>query len=158
MHTHLLALSQSATLAAAPSGAGGFNYLPVIGLVAAILVVFILLLIVVSTLYKRCPSNRILVVYGKVGASKAAVCIHGGGRIVWPLVQAHAYLSLEPLVIDIPLEGALSLNNIRVNVPSTFTVGISTDGVQQTLGRVVHEHPVGRDADGKRAGHVHTDV
>ncbi|MEM1186629.1 MAG: SPFH domain-containing protein [Planctomycetota bacterium] len=129
MHTHLLALSQSATLAAAPSGAGGFNYLPVIGLVAAILVVFILLLIVVSTLYKRCPSNRILVVYGKVGESKAAVCIHGGGRIVWPLVQAHAYLSLEPLVIDIPLEGALSLNNIRVNVPSTFTVGISTDGV-----------------------------
>jgi flotillin len=32
-------------------------------------------------------------------------------------------------VIDIPLEGALSLNNIRVNVPSTFTVGISTDPV-----------------------------
>ena len=39
------------------------------------------------------------------------------------------FMTLEPLVIDIPLEGALSLNNIRVNVPSTFTVGISTDTV-----------------------------
>jgi flotillin len=44
---------------------------------------------------------------------------------VWPIVQDYAYMSLEPLVIEIPLEGALSLNNIRVNVPSTFTVGIS---------------------------------
>ena len=33
------------------------------------------------------------------------------------------------MVIEIPLEGALSLNNIRVNVPATFTVGISTDPV-----------------------------
>lgn len=79
--------------------------------------------------YKRCPSNRILVVYGRVGAQRASKCLHGGGVIVWPLIQDYAYMSLEPLVIDIPLEGALSLNNIRVNVPSTFTVGISTDPV-----------------------------
>src|SRR5690606_3510521 len=49
--------------------------------------------------------------------------------MIWPLIQDFAYLSLEPMVIEIPLEGALSLNNIRVNVPSTFTVGISTDAV-----------------------------
>src|SRR5262249_40180616 len=58
-----------------------------------------------------------------------AKCMHGGGVFVWPLIQDYTYLSLEPFVIDIPLEGALSLNNIRVNVPSTFTVGISTDPV-----------------------------
>ncbi|MHC4774546.1 MAG: flotillin family protein, partial [Planctomycetota bacterium] len=58
-----------------------------------------------------------------------AKCFHGGGAFVLPLIQDHAFMSLEPLVIDIPLEGALSLNNIRVNVPSTFTVGISTDPV-----------------------------
>jgi flotillin len=115
-------------LVLAQSG-GEFNPLPIIGLAAAILVLLILGVVTVSLLYKRCPSNRVLVVYGKVGASRAAICMHGGGRIVWPLIQSHAYLSLEPLVIDIPLEGALSLNNIRVNVPSTFTVGISRDQV-----------------------------
>ncbi|MBX3322618.1 MAG: hypothetical protein KF757_06475 [Phycisphaeraceae bacterium] len=94
--------------------------------------VFLLLMfgvLVVKTLYKRCPSNRILVIYGRVGGGRAAKCRHGGGELIIPLVQSYAYLSLEPLVIDIPLEGALSLNNIRVNVPSTFTVGISTDPV-----------------------------
>lgn len=94
---------------------------------------FLLILLVVAVLiikqYKRCPSNRILVIYGRVGGSRASKCLHGGGILVVPLVQDYAYLSLEPLVIEIPLEGALSLNNIRVNVPSTFTVGVSTDPV-----------------------------
>ena len=79
--------------------------------------------------YKRCPSNRILVIYGRVAGAQAAQCLHGGGKFIIPLLQDYAFLPLEPLVIDIPLEGALSLNNIRVNVPSTFTVGISTDPV-----------------------------
>jgi flotillin len=79
--------------------------------------------------YRRCPSNQILVVYGRVGGQKASKCIHGGGTFVLPLLQDYAYISLEPFVIDIPLEGALSQNNIRVNVPSTFTVGVSTDPV-----------------------------
>jgi len=101
----------------------------------ALLVVgaFVLLLVIglisVSVFYKRCPSNRILVIYGKVGGKRASKCLHGGGTLILPLVQSHAYLTLEPVVIDIPLEGALSLNNIRVNVPSTFTVGVSTDPV-----------------------------
>lgn len=85
-------------------------------------------LIFFASRYKRCPSNRILVIWGKSGA-KSARCYHGGGQFVWPVLEDYAYLSLEPLVIDIPLEGALSLNNIRVNVPSTFTVGVATDPV-----------------------------
>jgi flotillin len=36
-------------------------------------------------------------------------------------------MSLEPMTIDIKLTGALSLQNIRINTPSTFTVGVSTD-------------------------------
>ncbi|MDT8368676.1 MAG: SPFH domain-containing protein [Longimicrobiales bacterium] len=101
-------------------------WLGVLGSVV-LLVSFALLFVVRQ--YKRCPSNRILVIYGKVGADRAAKCIHGGGKFVIPLIQEHAYLNLDPLVIEIPLEGALSLNNIRVNVPATFTVGISTDAV-----------------------------
>lgn len=79
--------------------------------------------------YRRCPSNRILVIYGSRVGERASRCLHGGGALVLPLIQDYAYLSLEPMVIDIPLEGALSQNNIRVNVPATFTVGISTDPV-----------------------------
>ncbi len=94
-----------------------------------LLLLFLFVSIFVARQYKRCPSNRILVVYGRVGRDKSSKCIHGGGTFVLPLVQDYAYLSLEPLVIEIPLQGALSQNNIRVNVPSTFTVGISTDPV-----------------------------
>ncbi|UCD76567.1 MAG: hypothetical protein JSV91_06505 [Phycisphaerales bacterium] len=100
-----------------------------LGLIFAVIFLFLFFLIFIIRQYKRCPSNRILVIYGKVGASKAAKCLHGGGALVIPLFQDWAFLSLEPLVIDIPLEGALSQNNIRVNVPATFTVGISTDPV-----------------------------
>lgn len=95
----------------------------------AVLLVFLFVVVFVVQRYKRCPSNRVLVIYGKVGTNRAAKCMHGGGAFVIPLIQDFAYMSLEPLVIEIPLEGALSLNNIRVNVPSTFTVGISTDPV-----------------------------
>ena len=95
---------------------------------AAGLILFFFVIFVVKQ-YKRCPSNRILVIYGKVGGQRAAKCLHGGGAFVVPLIQDYEFLSLDPLVIEIPLEGALSLNNIRVNVPSTFTVGISTDEV-----------------------------
>jgi flotillin len=76
--------------------------------------------------YRRCPSNMILAVYGKVGTGRSVRCIHGGGTLVWPLIQDYAYLSLTPMTINIPLRNALSLQNIRVNVPSTFTVAIDT--------------------------------
>ncbi len=76
--------------------------------------------------YKRCPSNRILVIYGKVGKGKSAKCVHGGGAFVLPIIQDWKYLHLNPLPIEIDLRGALSKQNIRINTPSTFTVGIST--------------------------------
>jgi len=97
-----------------------------------LIVVAALAFLVLSTItflasrYKRCPSDRILVIYGKVGAGQSAICIHGGGTLVWPLIQDSAYLSLTPMTIAIPLQNALSLQNIRIDVPSTFTVGIST--------------------------------
>ncbi len=91
-----------------------------------VVAVFIGVLMFVVNQYKRCPSNRILVVYGKVGGNQAAKCVHGGGIFVVPLFQDFQYLSLEPMTIDIELTGALSKKNIRVNVPSTFTIGVST--------------------------------
>ncbi|HEX5789944.1 MAG TPA: SPFH domain-containing protein [Luteolibacter sp.] len=84
-------------------------------------------IIFIASRYRRCPSDRILVVYGKVGGQKSARCTHGGAAFVWPVIQDYAYLSLTPIPIDIQLRGALSQQNIRVNTPSTFTVGISTE-------------------------------
>ena len=104
----------------------GFSPGPLMLVVSVVLLVAFFLAILV-TQYKRCPSNRILVVYGKVGGQRAARCIHGGGTFVVPLLQSYGYLTLEPLTIDIELQSALSKKNIRVNVPSTFTIGVSTD-------------------------------
>jgi len=101
-----------------------FEYLILIGAIVAIL---FLLFITIATRYKKCPSDRILVVYGKVGAGKSAQCYHGGAAFIWPIIQDYQFLNLTPLPIDIKLEGALSKQNIRVNTPSTFTVGISTE-------------------------------
>jgi flotillin len=95
-----------------------------------VILMAILVMVTVSflaTRYKRCPSDKVLVVYGKVGKGQSARCIHGGGAFIWPLIQDYTYMSLTPLTISIPLTKALSLQNIRVNVPSTFTVGIATE-------------------------------
>ncbi|MEM6885379.1 MAG: SPFH domain-containing protein [Verrucomicrobiota bacterium] len=96
-------------------------------LIAAGLLVVFSTLIAFALRYKKCPSDRILVVYGKVGGGKSARCHHGGAAFIWPIIQDYQYLDLTPLPIDIGLQGALSKQNIRVNTPSTFTVGISTE-------------------------------
>ncbi len=102
----------------------GFGFW-VLAALAFIVLVFSTLVFLASR-YKRCPSDQILVIYGKVGAGQSANCIHGGGTLVWPLIQDYAYLSLTPHTLSIPLKNALSQQNIRIDVPSTFTVGIST--------------------------------
>jgi flotillin len=77
--------------------------------------------------FKKCPSDQIMVVFGRVGGSRSIKCIHGGATFVWPLFQDYRYLSLRPMQIEINLNGALSRQNIRINTPSTYTVGISTE-------------------------------
>jgi flotillin len=98
---------------------------------AAVVVTFVVLLVATVTFlaarYKRCPSDQVLVVFGKVGEGQSARCIHGGGAFIWPLIQDYKYLSLTPITIGIDLRNALSLQNIRINVPSTFTIGVSTN-------------------------------
>ncbi|MCC7013072.1 MAG: flotillin family protein [Planctomycetes bacterium] len=108
-------------------GSGGV----IVGIGLALLFAFSFMLMLV-TRYRRCPSNKILVIYGKVAKGESSRCLHGGGSFVWPLIQAYDYLDLEPIQIEVPLKGALSAENIRVNVPSYFTVAIGTQtGVMQ---------------------------
>ncbi len=100
--------------------------LPLAGAAVAALVVFGVLLLFVAR-YKRCPANKILVISGSVGGGNAAKCISGGGAFVWPVIQEYAYLSLDPIRMDVPLGDALSLENIRISVPAVFTVAIGTE-------------------------------
>lgn len=87
----------------------------------------VMLMMGIINRYRRCPSDKILVVYGTSGTNKSAKCVHGGGKFVWPVIQDYAYLSLTPISIDANLTNALSRQNIRVDVPCRFTVGISTE-------------------------------
>lgn len=102
-------------------------------LIALVAGVFFLIMLFVGILrrYKRCPSDQILVVYGRVGEGsegfRSAKCIHGGAAFIWPIFQDYQFLDLKPISIEVKLTKALSKQNIRVDVPSSFTVGITTE-------------------------------
>ena len=105
----------------------GYYLLPI----TALIVIFFGVIIAAMRRYKRCPSDKLLVIYGKTGRddsglARSAKTIHGGASFVWPLIQAFEFLDLKPMTIDINLRSALSRQNIRIHVPSVFTVAIST--------------------------------
>lgn len=96
-------------------------------LVAAIVLILVVFLFSMFRRYKRCPSDRILVVFGKTGGEGSAKCVHGGAAFIWPIIQDYSFLYLTPISIEVNLTNALSKQNIRVNVPSRFTIGVSTE-------------------------------
>ncbi|MCV9926704.1 SPFH domain-containing protein [Flavobacterium sp. LS1R49] len=98
---------------------------PIIVIVVAAIVFFVTISSLVSR-YKRCPSDKILVIYGRTGGTSAK-CVHGGGAFIWPVIQDFAFLDLKPLSIEANLTNALSRQNIRVDVPCRFTIAISTE-------------------------------
>ena len=112
----------------------GFQFL--VAVIIITLILFATIILILSR-YRKCPSDKILVIYGKVGSDKngetrSARCIHGGAAFIIPVLQAYQYLDLTPISINVDLKSALSKQNIRVDVPSRFTVGISTEaGVMQ---------------------------
>jgi flotillin len=98
---------------------------PVFLIIVAAIVIFVTISALVAR-YKRCPSDKILVIYGRTGGTSAK-CVHGGGAFIWPVIQDYAYLDLKPLSIEANLTNALSRQNIRVDVPCRFTIAISTE-------------------------------
>ena len=119
----------------------------VIAIVVVLAVIVLSFVLAFFSRYKKCPSDKILVIYGKVsqnkdGTARSSKCIHGGASLVWPVVQAYEYLDLTPMSISVDLTNALSRQNIRVDVPSRFTVGISTEpGIMQNLPRCTQRTP-----------------
>ncbi|MBI1268689.1 MAG: flotillin family protein [Cryomorphaceae bacterium] len=98
---------------------------PLILIVVGSVVLFVTISALISR-YKRCPSDKILVIYGRTGGTSAR-CVHGGGAFIWPVIQDFAFLDLKPLSIEANLTNALSRQNIRVDVPCRFTIAISTE-------------------------------
>jgi flotillin len=115
------------------------------GIIVAVLVVAAILITIMAyaSRYRKCPSDRIMVIYGKTAGGKAAVTIHGGAKFVWPVFQDYGYLSLRPMQIEVNLDNALCNQNIRINVPSIFTVGISTESaiMGNAAERLFGQHP-----------------
>lgn len=107
-----------------------------IAICVAVVIVFALLMGILSR-YRKCTSDKILVIYGKVGSDKngqarSAKCVHGGAAFIMPIIQSYQFMDLTPISINVDLKNALSKQNIRVDVPSRFTVGISTEpGIMQ---------------------------
>lgn len=111
-------------------------FLGIILTTVAVVIIFSLLLFLLKR-YRKCPSDKVMVIYGQVGnngdgSTRSAKCIHGGASFIWPVIQAYEFMDLTPMSISVDLQNALSRQNIRINVPSRFTVGISTEpGVMQ---------------------------
>ncbi|MFA6801410.1 MAG: SPFH domain-containing protein [Acholeplasmataceae bacterium] len=108
----------------------------IIGIIVTVLVIAFMLLILIVSRVKKCPADKILVIYGSVrskdGVNRSANCVHGGVKFIWPFIQAYQFLDLTPMSIQVDLVNALSRQNIRIDVPSRFTVAISTEqGVMQ---------------------------
>jgi flotillin len=122
--------------------------MPQIPTIVGILLAVFLFLVVFLTLisrYRMCPPDRILVVYGRVGTGQSARCYHGGSTFVLPILQSYQYLDLTPINIELELKGALSSQNIRIDAPASFTIGIATDpevmqnAATRLLGRTLDE-------------------
>ncbi len=106
-------------------------------IITVVVLVLVLIILTVAVRYKTCPPDKIMIIYGKIkpnpdGTYRSAKCVHGGASFVWPFFQKYTFMDLTPLSISVDLKSALSKQNIRIDVPSIFTVGISTDpGIMQ---------------------------
>ena len=127
--------------------AGAVGGIVAVSITAAILVLIIIILL--ATRFKKCPSDKVMVIYGahlgktEDGTARSAKCIHGGAAFIIPFIQSYSFLDLTPISIQVDLKNALSRQNIRIDVPSRFTVGISTEpGVMQNAAERLRSLPL----------------
>ena len=109
----------------------------IIAFIIILVVILFAIFLWVCTRYRKCPPDKVMVIYGKVGrnsdgTARSATCMHGGAKFIVPVFQSVDFLDLTPISIAVDLRNALSRQNIRIDVPSSFTVGISTEpGIMQ---------------------------
>lgn len=72
-------------------------------LVAAVAgaLVLVVVLVWLTSRYRECPPNHLMVVYGRMGGGATHVVLREGGRFVWPIIQDSLTMSRAPLnVVD----------------------------------------------------------
>ena len=78
--------------------------------------------------YKKCPSDKILVIYGKTGGGgRSSNCMHGGAAFIWPVIQTYEFLDLTPIKLDIKEQKFSQSDGTTIKLPARCTVGISTE-------------------------------
>lgn len=91
-----------------------------------LIIAFFLMLFIVLKQFCRCPSDKIIVVYGKGTGSDAARCYHGGAVFIFPMLQDYAYIDLSPYTIKMTVQSR-SLDNIRLNMSVSCIATVSTE-------------------------------
>ncbi len=65
-------------------------------------------------------------IFGRTGPGGGLKIIHGGAAFVVPLLQSYAYLSLEPIDVELSLSSQTGDKRLGFPLPQKFTVAIST--------------------------------
>ena len=108
-------------------------------------VAFLVILTIIGLMsrYRRCPSNKMLIVFGSTGKDKEgnktpSKIIHGGGCFVWPIIQDYDYISTLPIQIKTVANDILSSQNINVSFPVNLTVSIDTSSEEHKQAAAAH--------------------
>lgn len=112
-----------------------------VAVVLVLVLAFVLPVVLLAKSYRRCPPNRMLVVFGQ-GVPNGSKCIRGGGVLVWPILQDSAELSLEPIKVPIVAERIYTRGNDAVEVNAVVTVAI---GQSQRMSANAAERLIGLD-------------
>ena len=96
-------------------------------IITGIIVLLVILTIIgLLSRYRKCPSDQLLVVFGKVSGKSAAKIYPGGGVFVWPVIQDYKVMSLRPFQINSEVIGPDS-GMIQTHVKVALTTAISQD-------------------------------
>ena len=108
----------------------------------------------IASRYKRCPSDKILVVYGKTAGNEPQY-YHGGGALVLPFVQGHAYLDLAPLPVELRGRGLRTADESSVDVVVDLAVAVTRDPqlIPTAAERLLHIAPADIAALAKDIGY-----
>ncbi len=98
--------------------------------VLPVVIMLMILCVIVSVVYfasryRRCPPDKILVIFGAVGDGRSAKCVRTGAFVV-PLYQDYSYLSLTPMEKEIDLPCCISSDNeygVAIKAKATFAIG-----------------------------------
>ncbi len=95
--------------------------------------------------YRKCPPNKVLVVYGRKHADKGYRLINGGSAFVLPLFEDFTYIGLETFSVESSVSDTPNKDGVPVSVEATANIKVSSDpgrldaAVERMLGKTQQE-------------------